>query len=340
MMISQFRIKDLSLVYLLIAIALLGTSCKDDDDEVDLVGNWVELSDFEGVPRSDAVAFTIGDTAYVGSGYDGGDLLNDFWKYDVLKNTWKKIDTFPGVARNGAVAFGTDSKGYVGTGSDGINKLKDFWEYNPKTDTWKQIADFGGSARYGAIAFSINNKGYVGTGFDGNYLKDFWEYDPSTDTWEQKTSVGGGKRKDAVGFSLNGYGYVLTGIDNGSYEDDFWRYNPEDDTWYELNSISNATEEDFDDEYTSIVGINKVIITSDVRAFIIGGSSDIGRTVWEWNSQTDLWEQKTSLEGSSRIGAVSFTIGNNGYITTGRSSSYYYDDLWLFEPDAEYDEYD
>jgi hypothetical protein len=36
-----------------------------------------ELSDLKG-SRSDAVGFTIGDKAYIGTSYDGSDRLNDF----------------------------------------------------------------------------------------------------------------------------------------------------------------------------------------------------------------------------------------------------------------------
>jgi predicted porin len=38
--------------------------------------------------------------------------------------------------------------------------------------------------------------------------------------------------------------------------------------------------------------------------------------------------------------AVGFSIDNVGYITTGRSSSYYFDDIWAFDPNAEYEEED
>jgi predicted porin len=64
------------------------------------------------------------------------------------------------------------------------------------------------------------------------------------------------------------------------------------------------------------------------------GSGTVGTAVWEYQPTSDLWEEKTSLEATARIEAVGFSVGNLGYITTGRSSSYYFDDLWGFEPDA------
>ena len=308
----------------------------DEEISEELIGNWLELSDFEGVPRSDAVAFTIGDKGYVGTGYDGSDRLNDFWEYNPTLNNWTRKADFPGAPRNGAVGFGTDTRGYIGTGYDGANRLSDFYEYDPATDTWVQISDFGGTARYGAVAFSINNKGYVGTGDDGNFLKDFWEYDPHSGQWSQKISLGGAKRRDAVAFVIDGKAYVCTGVNNGEYEDDFWEYDPLADTWTKKRPIANNSDEGYDDDYSSIKGINKVAFSINGKGYIAtGGTGSAGTSVWEYDPASDLWEQKTPIESSGRIEAVGFSIGDLGYLTTGRNASYYFDDLWGFEADAE-----
>lgn len=324
-----------------LAISSLFTSCDDDEEDEEYIGNWIELSDFEGVPRCDAVAFSIGDKGYVGTGYDGEDRLSDFWEYNVEKNTWLQIDSFPGVARNGAVAFAANGKGYVGLGYDGINKLKDFWEYNPETSKWRQVADFSGSARYGAIALGLNNKGYIGAGYDGNYLKDFWEYNPANNIWTQKVSIGGSKRKDAIAFEINGKGYVCTGINNGQYQDDMWEYDPLLDTWIEKSSISDVTDDDFDDDYSSIIGINKSAFSINGKGYVVaGGENYVSSNVWEYDPTTDLWAEKTDLEGAERTEATAFVVNNRAFLTTGRSSSYYFDDIWEFLPDDDYDEND
>ncbi len=318
----------------------LFVACNSDDDDDDLVGNWVELSDFEGIPRADAVGVSTDSKAYVIGGYDGEDRLNDIWEFSPSQDYWKQKASFPGVARNGAVGFSVSNKVYVGTGYDGTNKLNDFYEFDPETNVWTQKADFGGSERYGAIAMSIGDKGYIGTGYDSNYLKDFWEYDPATDVWTQKVSVGGSKRRDAMAFVINGTGYVCGGVDNGMYEPDFWKYDPSADDWTELRDISDATDEDYDDDY-SITRTNGVCFVMNNKAYIAtGGRNTTGGDVWEYDPNADLWEERMDMEGSDRIEAVGFTINGVGYITTGRNSSYYFDDVWRFEPEAEYDEYD
>lgn len=326
----------LSKILLLTISLILVSGCSDSSDDEEILGNWFELSDFEGVPRSGAVAFTIGEKAYIGTGYDGEDRLNDFWEYDPSNNQWTQRSDFPGSPRNGAVGFGTDTKGYIGTGYDGDNKLKDFYEYDPINDSWKEINNFPGSARYDAVAFSINNKGYICSGYDDNALKDLWEYDPSNKTWQKKASVEGGKRRNAVAFVLEGKGYISTGIDNGVYENDFWAYAPETDDWIEKRDITDVSDEEYDDEYSGITGIDKVAFTINGKGYIAtGGSGSTGSSIWEYNPVLDLWEEKTGLEASARIGAVGFSIGEVGYITTGRNSSYYFDDLWGFHPSEE-----
>lgn len=321
-----------SLAVLLIALP----SCEEGDDSY--VGNWVNLGDFEGVTRSDAVSFTIQGKAYIATGYQGDDdeRLNDLWEYDPDKDNWTRKADFPGVARNAAVAFGTSTHGYVGTGYDGEDELSDFWEYDPQTDTWRQIEDFPGTPRYAAVAFTINDKGYVGTGYDENYLKDIWEYDPATEQWTQKSSVGGSKRRDAVAFVINGIGYIVTGTNNGINESDFWCYDPEADKWTELRHIENRTDESFDDEYTSITGWGGVAFVTAQKAYLVTTSN----YVWEYDPLYDLWEQRTDFEGTTRNEFVAFTLYNTGYVGLGRSSSYYYDDIWRFDPEDNYEEFD
>jgi N-acetylneuraminic acid mutarotase len=323
-------------VVLAISLFMVSGCSKDkEDDEDELIGNWIELSDFEGVPRSDAVAFVVAGKAYVGTGWDGEERLKDFWQYDPELNNWTRKADLPGAARNGAVGFGTDNKGYIGTGYDGQKKLKDFWEYDPASDTWRQLSDFKGTARYGAVAFAINNKGYLGTGDDDNFLKDFWQYDPATDEWTQKVSLAGAKRRDAVAFVIAGKGYICTGINNGTYENDFWEYDPLTEKWNKKNAIANVSEDDFDNDYSDIAGINKVAFSVNGLGYIAtGGEGSADTYVWEYNPVNDRWTQKTSLEASGRIEAVGFAISDKGFIATGRNSSYYFDDLWGFNAGA------
>jgi hypothetical protein len=65
-----------------------------------------------------------------------------------------------------------------------------------------------------------------------------------------------------------------------------------------------------------------------------------GIEVWEYDPATDLWSEKSNFEGSTRSDAVGFAIGSRGYVTMGKSSAYYFDDICGFDPDAEMNEDD
>lgn len=334
----------LRLTYCLLLLIIVVLSCsKPETASEDLVGNWKRSSEYEGVGRTEAVVFIIGDKAYVGSGYDGTNRRNDFWEFNYTTGTWKSKAPFPGTARNSAVAFSVNGKGYVGTGYDGLTKLKDFWQYDPSTDTWTQVSDFGGTARYGAVAFSIGGKGYVTTGYDGNFLKDLWSYDPATNTWLQLSSLTGSKRTDAVAFVYNDKAYVLTGVNNGSYVNDFWMYDPGTDTWSEKRKISTVTsDDDYDDDYGSnITRSNATVFIIDNNAYLFNGyRSGVINSTWAYDITNDVWYQKTGFEGPAREGAISFNVNNRGFTTTGNNSSERFDDCWEFFPNAEQNDND
>lgn len=330
--------RTVTYLFLLAAMLLLNACSKiSDDSDDDVTGNWKRSYEFEGVGRTEAVTFSIGNKVFVGLGYDGTDRLLDFWEFDQSTGTWYRRADFPGIARNSAVAFAANGKGYVGTGYDGVKRLKDFWEYDPLTNAWKQIADFGGSERYGAVAFTIADKGYVGTGYDGNYLKDLWQYDPLTDAWTQKASLAGSKRTDAVAFVHNDKGYVVTGINNGSYLNDFWVYDATTNAWTEKRKITSVSDEDYDDDYGSnITRSNAVVfVMNDLAYLSTGNISAVTGSTWAYHIANDTWSLKTSFEGTAREGAIGFAVNGRGFITTGHNSSSRFDDLWEFFPFTE-----
>ena len=318
---------------------LLYACTKNTNPSSTLIGNWVRRSDFDGVARTEAVSFVIGDTAYVGTGFDGTLRLNDLWKYDVVNNYWLQRASMPGDARNSAVAFNTSTKGYISTGFNGLVKLKDTYEYSPASNSWAKKADFGGSARIDAVGFGIGDKGYVTTGDDGNAVKDFWMYDPQADAWTQKVSLGGSKRSGATGFVYKNQAYVLTGTNNGQTVNDMWMYDPATDKWTEKNFISNVSTETFDDSY-NIVRSNAVSFVMGDKAYISTGelsTNSLVKTTWEYDFAADTWIQKTDFEGTERTGAVGFTVKSRGFITTGRNSTLRFDDMREFLPTQTYD---
>ena len=148
--------------------------------------------------RFNAVAFTIEDKGYVGSGADIARAFQDFWEFTPpgtsdTSGHWQWHSMCPGSPRFDATAFAIGKKGYFGGGQvfDNSLYLEDFWEFDPSksgADAWKEASRFRGKGRARAFGFAVNGKGYVGGGtayvleennfFDLKILSDLWIYTP------------------------------------------------------------------------------------------------------------------------------------------------------------------
>jgi N-acetylneuraminic acid mutarotase len=325
---------------LLLMASLVASSCTKSSSTTTYVGNWIKRSEFEGVARSGAASFVIDNKAYVGTGYDGENRLQDFWVYDADLNQWTQKAPFLGSARNGAVGIAIGSKGYVGTGYDGRDKLKDFYEYDPAGNSWTRKADFLGSARYGAVAFSLKDQGYIATGYDGNWLKDNWAYNPATDSWEQAQSLTSGKRTDASVFVINNRAYLCMGTANSSFISDFYMFDGDSKSWTQLNAIDNVSDSSFDDSY-NFKGSGAASFAMNGKGYIVSGTKgSLSAAVWEYEPTTDRWTQKTDFEGAARTGANGFSVKNRGFVVLGVSNNMPLDDMREFLPNDEYNKND
>lgn len=288
-------------------------------------------------------------------------------------------------ARNGAVAFALNGKGYVGTGYNGRTYLKDFWEYDPEANSWTQIADYPGDTCRYAVSFVIPGKStnsdgsvsintpngkdmaFVGTGEDFLYIPKSHFYSFDGENWKPVCATGQPRSQAsafvAEGYNAEGklqlYGYLVGGTTGGSASDAFHRYNALTDEWEYRNLLRNATEGDFDDDYTNLAsyGHTSFVINSTEyqgqRAYITTGSikGSAGNYTWEYNPYYDYWIQKTSFEGPARKFAVSFTLQfpdpwHDGqkidipFVTTGAvgdmdvtsGGGTFYNDTYFFRP--------
>ncbi|MBS1658849.1 MAG: T9SS type A sorting domain-containing protein [Bacteroidetes bacterium] len=302
--------------------------------------SWTQKADFGGTARYGAVAFSIGDKGYIGTGSDGISGGNSFWEYDPTDNTWTQKADFAGIPRREAVGFAIDSFGYIGTGNSNP-PMKDFWQFNPLTNSWTQKTDFPGTGRRYAMGFSIGSKGYLGFGDSGfsGYKKDFWEYDPATDTWTEKAQIGGKGRAATAGFSIGNKGYVGPGgsvASDGGAARDFWEYDPVTNVWTQKTTFPGPGR-------WSAVGFSIAgkgyVGTGDIELndFELASLKDF----WEYDPVSDTWSQKADLGGSARYRAAGFAIGNKGYIGTGAYydsicvCDYFFSDFWEYTPDCE-----
>jgi N-acetylneuraminic acid mutarotase len=316
---------------------------------------------YNGNARQDAACFVIGDTAYVGTGQGTGSDntahgLNDFWKYDPVKDAWTQIAALGpdgadvngkinSYSRYGASAFTVGTRGYVTTGYtntplDGLTfaPLKDTWEYNPASNSWAPKADFPGNARYDAVAFGLGNYGYVGTGTAGSgaNFADFYKFDPGADGSLGSWSVASGlkdKRTSAVSFVIKDSAYVVTG--SGSSATPITRmyvYDAKGDQWLERWQITNSTDGSFDDDYTTLVRSGAVAFVIKNKAYLATGTTS---NTWEYDPITGHWTEKTAFDAITRSGAVGFSVKDRGFVGLGTGGGTNLDDLREFDPTVE-----
>ncbi len=284
---------------------------------------WTKKADFTGLKRERAVAFSIGDYGYIGTGVDTSEtVLSDFWKYDPSNDTWTQIADIPGGMRRNAVAFTIGNFAYVGTGMDsvvatapGSSTLADFWQFDPSTNSWTQKADYPGgfgNGIYFATGFAIDSKGYICCGKRGpnNYSNQLWEYKPSIDQWTQLASFPGGLRYQLASFVVGYKAYVGFGTDQDLYRKDLWEFDATSNQW--------TQKADFPGSERS----STTTFTIGQRGFVtLGANGGFLDDLWEYNPFTDNWSVKASYGGSARKNAVAFVVNGKAYVGTGKGYS-------------------
>lgn len=322
------RLIKLTLMCLLLITA---TACSKDEEEDN--EEWIRGVDFDGLPRSGAASFIIGDDVYVTTGYGtGSNRFTDTWLYHVGTALWTSKAAFPGEARNNAVTFTANGKGYVGLGTNGTKMFNDFYEYDPQTDVWQPIANFPGTARYGAVSFVIGDVAYVGCGkdIDAQDYNDFYTYDPNTDSWNKVSSTPE-KRSFAFSFVINNIAYLGGGTNNNAYVSSFYAFDGQN--WATKQPINGRT-----DDYTYDLRRNfPAVFVIGNYGFISGGTnSAILGSTWRYDPSVDYWiehDDFTINGAASRQQAVGFSANGIGYVVGGRSGSTPFDDIWKFTPD-------
>ncbi len=107
-------------------------------------GRWEYVCELPGPPRTEAVAFTIGDRAFFGTGVNPTiGYFNDLWEFSEEADAcWIKRESCPGKPRKEAIAFGFANRGYLAGGYHpqpvAVNAapeiLFDTWVYIPTTN--------------------------------------------------------------------------------------------------------------------------------------------------------------------------------------------------------------
>ncbi len=137
----------------------------------DTADTWALVTDIDTASRESAIAFTIGNKAYFGTGYDDGgsglSRLGDLWEFNPITKNWTEKAPFAGSGRNNAIGISLGGKGIVGGGNGFLSGNSDFFQYNSSSNSWTQIASYPEKEPIGLVGFTIGNTAYIGTGTTG-----------------------------------------------------------------------------------------------------------------------------------------------------------------------------
>ena len=310
--------KNLLILFSLVLMTICSTYAQD---------SWVQKASLLSPVNTGSYGCSIGNRGYVIPGGSPGSYFenapkNDFWEYDPAADLWTKKANTPEQLRNYGLAFSLNGKGYFGL-ADGI------WEYDPAIDSWTKKLVLPAGISYFPLGFSIGGKAYFGWG-NGN---DFWEYDPATGNWLQKASFPGTASASNFdphsGFSIGNKGYVASKGQNLVNINDFWEYDPAIDTWTQRASFGGSIP--VGSTGFSLAG--KGYIATSLSVVPVVPYTEMH--TWEYNPALDSWTEKATFP-KPRGGALSFSIGNKGYLGFGiysfRTGVPAANDLWEYTP--------
>ncbi len=322
--------------------------------------------------RTEAVVVQVYDAqndaykVYMGTGFNGYTLLDDFYSYDPENNTWTQVSDFQGGPRYKAVAFAIGNYIYVGTGKYNLSDTSysgDFYKYFYPANRWIRSTGMPeNTERFDAIGFSIyyNNQwwGYVGFGRRATVRSDVYIYDPTKDSdtgyvdpyrvWTLK-SFGIDGRTEAVAISNGTIAFLGGGKDaSGQPLNDYYLFDPNIDP-NNFNKILASVP--FYPRYDAVA--NYVEFTRDGQLhkyFFLGtGKSDDNTYYNDWYAydlKNGVWLTKSHihedfLEGSPRAGAICFVVKKQQvehglkvriFVGGGNYKNQILNDIWEYLP--------
>ncbi|MCB0552739.1 MAG: hypothetical protein KDD02_04240 [Phaeodactylibacter sp.] len=282
--------------------------------------------------RSGAVAFVLGELAYIGLGETGEappEYLSDFHSFN--GTGWASVGGFPGGPRSSAVSFVIEDTAYVGLGntSDVL-----FYKYTfSGWDAEHPVVGFPGVGLRGAVAFVINDTAYVGLGrkaTGGGLSNEFYKYNPVSGWEASQREFPGQPRSGAIAFVLDDT-IAHVGLGEG-VNNKILRYTP-NQGWETFGiNFGNETEGRF----------GAIVFVIDDVAFIGLGQSNndlaYKHDLWGFPNNTIINNTFPFAQNpQGRTDAIGFRIDGKGYVgagkyTTPMGQTYWFGDFFQFNP--------
>lgn len=306
-------------------IAFYFFSCGDKNNEEPLPEEpaiWKQLNDFEGLPRSGGIAFTLFGKGYYGMGGNWEEpFMRDLWMYEPSTDAWEQMNDFP-FDLPAEIALVTENNAYVITYSGSLYK------YYPTEDLWEYISVFPPGNRPGITGFAIGEDLYYMTGNSVtspiSFYNDVWKFETVSKKWTKLTDFPGVVRSNANAFVVGDRAFVGFGFDDYAppINQDFWEYQPATDNWVQKKDMPVSDR---------IVGIT---FSSSSKAYV--GLPDntefLQRAlIYEFDPTKNSWRMVTSFPSINSVETNSFTINERMFVVGGFWSTHNRE-VWEFIP--------
>ena len=269
--------------------------------------------------RTGAVAFAIGNKAYVWGGRDSkGSLSNTLFCYDANADSWTTIGTTPLAPRVSATAIVVDGKAYIGLGfTHGIYQaeayLKDWWRFDPTTNTWDSLAAYPATNTVGGICYCEEQTIYYAYGFGTGFGAAIYGYNTAANSWSElaPTHLRMLSVMAPAGGSIDGRSFIGSGY--RTYDSNLW---------YEINWQGDWTER------APIPGARNMAICAagTSHLYLAGGrlfhGELSGGKVYDDILRYDPAANQWTLAAHLPVGAehmIGFTLGGKAYIGLGET---------------------
>ncbi|MBL4624757.1 MAG: T9SS type A sorting domain-containing protein [Flavobacteriales bacterium] len=192
---------------------------------------WTQKANLPASARWSAVAFSLGNFGYYGTGTNLDSCFSDFWQYDPNIDEWTRIADFPRKQFE-SVEFVIGSEGYVGLGINlELTYYNEFWKYQPTSDSWIPIATLPSAGRKHAKAEAVGNSAIIAGGQSKfEYHSDCWKYSSFNDTWKEISPLPTTPIRGMSSFKIETHVYFINGLDsNLTKHKAVWRYEIKND---------------------------------------------------------------------------------------------------------------
>lgn len=273
---------------------------------------WIQKSNVGTLNRYASMGFSIGTKAYLAGGWINSVGQTDTWEYDPVTDVWTQKANFPSPGFWAGAGFSINGKGYLSIGFTGSGYPTNTFEYNPVSNTWTAKAPFPANGRQDVYSFAIGNYGYVFGGYrSSSYFNTLYRYDPVSDSWSLHNTLPAVGRDGARGFVIGNTAYICGGFNLGiGAFNEVWAFNSSSNTFSAKSPLPGPARHSL------------CAFEMNGKGFAGNGRDNIYfNDFYEYDPIGDSWSAIPSFPGLTLGYTVCFTIGNGGYIATGRYSS-------------------